>query len=424
MGVIAVLTLFVFGGFLDRALQRKGTEVTAVFRDASQISKRSPVRVDGVDQGRVADVELQEDGRSAVVTLEVFDESLPLYRDARATVDSRNVLGGTYYVDLHRGTPSAGELPGQRIPVTRTTGPVEVDALLSDLRDGERRGLKTMLREIPTALEDELELERTLTTLTRSAPTLRRGVATLRGQRDGDLRALVRNTARLTSDLGREDRSLTGLVGDGALVTEVVARRRDAVQSSILRAATTLPEVRRTMALVDVTLRGTDPLLARLRRSATQVAPALADLRPTVVDADRLLRGARPLLRELRPAARSLAATAQNGGPLLDDLDPSLRRLDETILPDLAKKDPVTGRSTSAMIGPTLGGLGAAAGSYDNRSHMIGLAAGAGERAIDTLPCRTYFLDPDAAGAGKVAECREIAKFLNDLLTYNPIPGP
>jgi len=422
VALIAVLTVLTFGGVFDRALQRKGNEVTAVFRDASQLAKNSPVRVRGVEQGRVRNIDLEEGGRSATVTMEVYDSAKPLHADAKATLKMRNALGGNYYIDLEPGTASSGPLDGV-IPMAQTTNAVEVDALLAHLRRSERAGLKTTLSEVPDALEDEQRLPELLGTVSDAAPGLQRGVAAARGERAGDLTTLVRNTARVTDSLSTDTGQITDLIEGGTIATETIARRKRETQQAISRAAAVLPEVESTMRSLDLTLRNADPLLARLRRPVTQVAPTLARLRPTVIEADRLLRGARPLLEQLRPAAAALASAAREGDPLLRDLDPSITRLAETILPDLNLVDQTSKRTTAQMVGPTISGLGAAAGQYDNLSHMIGLAAGGGERAIDTSPCRTYFLDPDSVDAGRVLECREIAKTIDALFSYNPIPG-
>jgi phospholipid/cholesterol/gamma-HCH transport system substrate-binding protein len=418
-GLVA-LSILVFGGMVNRAFEGKGKTVTAVFNDTSQLVKGDPVRVRGVNEGRVRHIRLNRDGRTATVTMEVYGEALPLHRDASATVKQRTALGGNYFVDLVPGHAAAGPLPSQHIPVARTTNPVEVDTVLRNLRDGERRGLKTLFREVPNALSDRPALPRALSSVADSASLLRAGVAAARGEHDGDLRVLVENTARLTDSLAQNSQALTAMVQHGALVTESIADRGADVQALLDRSASVAPRVEETMRRLDGTLRLTDPLLARLRVPAGEVAPTLRTLRPTLIGAEHLLADARPLFARLRPAATSLAAAARDGSPLLSDLAPSLERLADKIIPDLSKPDPVTRRSTFAMMGPTAAGFSSAAAAYDNLSHFVGLASGGGEGAVDTSPCRTYFTDPDAAGAHDVAECDDIAKFLDDLLHYKP----
>jgi phospholipid/cholesterol/gamma-HCH transport system substrate-binding protein len=420
VAAVVAITVVVFAGGVQRIRERKGEPVEAVFGNPSRLAVGNPVRVNGAVQGRVKKITLDPGGRTSTVRMEVFEDSLPLYRNATATINMRIALGGNFVVNLDPGTPGAGELRAQRIPLSQTGGQTEVDEILSNLRDTERRGMRTMLAELPKALRDDHALERALASVADVSPSLRTGVRALRGERDGDLRRLVQSTARAVGALAEETEPLRSVVEGGAVTLETTARRAADIQATIERADQILPRVITTLRLLDSTLATADPVVSLLRRPAPAIAPTVARLRPTVVDADRLLRLARPLLASLRPASAALARAARAGHPLLDELTPSLQRLDDNILPDLAKPDPVTGRGTHQMIGPTLSGLGAAAAGVDNISHMVALAAGGGERAIDTSPCRTYFTDPTAQ---QIAACRSIAETLNRLLHYNPLPG-
>lgn len=422
VGGLVLLSILIFGGFTNRWFQQeKGTTVSAVFANTGLLSRGEPVRVDGVQQGRVKDLTLNADGRSTTVELEVYEESLPLHKNATARIRFRNALGGKYYVDLDPGTASAGSLPGQQIALADTEGQVEVDQIVATLGEDERTGLKTLLREVPYALEGDGTLDRALGTTADAAPDLRDGIRALRGEEEPDIRDLVSNVDSTVRALGSDTRSLRDVVGGGAVALATTARRSRDIQEIIERGAAMQSRVTRTLAGLDGTLDRADPVLALLKRPAGDVGPTLRVLRPAVVDADRLLQQARPLLRSLRPAARSLARVAQNGRPLVDELEPSIVRADENILPDLGKEDMTSGRSTSLMIGATLAGLGAAASNYDGISHLVGLALGGGERALDTTPCKTYFLQPDTPPE-RLIQCKDTGQILLDLLTYQPTP--
>jgi hypothetical protein len=161
-----------------------------------------------------------------------------------------------------------------------------------------------------------------------------------------------------------------------------------------------------------------DPLVAKLERSVPLVAPTLANLRPTALQTSALLHDAVPLLHSLRPAADNLAVASRPGLSLLNELGPSLSRLDSTILPDLARTDKETGRTTYEMIGPTLASLDSAASGVDGIGHLISLGLGAGEGFLDTSPCKTFITNPTAT---QVIECESMAQVLNGLLNYNPL---
>src|ERR687891_124815 len=56
-------------------------ELRAVVRQANELGPRSPVRVAGVEVGKVKEVEAGE-GNTSVVTLELKDDALPIHEDA------------------------------------------------------------------------------------------------------------------------------------------------------------------------------------------------------------------------------------------------------------------------------------------------------------------------------------------------------
>jgi hypothetical protein len=61
------------------------------------------------------------------------------------------------------------------------------------------------------------------------------------------------------------------------------------------------------------------------------------------------------------------------------------------------------------MIGPTVASLNAASAGFDKVSHFVALTPGGGERALDTLPCKTYFVQP---GSKELLACQTLDEFL------------
>src|SRR5262249_19576677 len=100
-----------------------------------------------------------------------------------------------------------------------------------------------------------------------------------------------------------------------------------------------------------------------------------------------------------------------------DDIQPSLDRIDHTILPYLARKDPGTGYSTTVMIGGTAAGFGGAASALDQNGHMICFPATAGTKSLH-LPCGSSVTDPTKPGARACAALREA---MNASLGYLPL---
>ncbi|WP_205698854.1 MlaD family protein [Conexibacter sp. SYSU D00693] len=422
LGVVVLVIAAGLSGALVGLLSGADTHtVRAVFADGQQLKQGSEVRIQGVPAGEVRDVELNPGGRDATVTMDVEDEAGPLYADAGAVLRFKSVLGGTFYVDLERGSRARGPLSGT-IPVARTARQTEVDDVTAAVQGRARQGLQTLPRETAEALADADAPGRLLDTVARVAPDVRRGVGALRGQQlDRDLRGLVRGVASTVRSLDAPDDGLRRTVAGAAATLATTAARAGELRATLQRAPGTAREVQSTLTRLGATLDLADPLLARLEGPAGQVAPTFRELRPAVVEADRLVDRAVPLLRALRPAASSLAGTARRGLPLVKDLTPSVERLDRTILPYLNEVDPQTKRSTAVMIGGTFTGLASGAGGQmDANGHFIRFPATVGSSPLNSLPCQIYLMNPDAA---QVAACNSLQEALATFMGYQPL-GP
>lgn len=423
---IVVLGLVVIGNFSGigrRLLEGGGSRtVTAMFASAQQLRVGGPVRVNGVDAGRITRITAQDGGRRAKVEMSLMSSAGPLYADASANLRWRTLLGQAFYVSLDRGHPGHGELRGV-IPSGRTTNQVEVEDLTSVFRGGARRALQTLPQQLADGLSNPAAVGDALGAVARISPDVERGVRGLRGsQPDADLRHLVASTAKVVDVIGRSPGQLRDVVSGAAATLDTTGAHAAALQRTLSQAPGVLRRTDLTLAQLDTTLGLADPLVRRLEQPATQVGPTLARLNPTVRGADRLLHRAVPLLRDLRPTVRSLARTSRSGLPLLTELQPSLDRLQNTILPYLAAKDPGTGKSTTVMIGGTFAGLGSeTAGQEDAQGHMLRFALTAGSAPL-YLPCQTYINNPDKA---KAVECQSLQTTLNALVHYNPLaPAP
>lgn len=424
---VAAVTLFVILGMTGAitALFDGGETrtVRALFADTQQLRVGDGVRIDGVKAGEVTDTELSPDRRSSLVTMKVEEQAGPIYADAGAILRFQTVLGGKFYVDIERGSAARGRLAGT-IPVARTARQVEIDDIARVIRGDSARGLQTMPGELATALADEDLPARLLDTVGDVAPAVRRGVGALRGRDvDRDLRGLVADTARTVRALDAPDEQLRTVVTGAAATVSATASRSRAIRSSLRTTPVTLAEIRRTTRRLDRTLGIADPLLTRLQEPARAVAPAFRTLRPVLVDANGLARRAEPLLDALRPGVRSLAGAARRGLPLVEELLPSLDRVDQTILPYLAEKDPGTGKSTAVMIGGSFAGLAAGAGGQmDANGHFIRFPASVGNAPLNSLPCQLYINNPDSA---QIAACNDLTEAVSTFFSYKPLaPTP
>jgi virulence factor Mce-like protein len=415
LAVALVAFALVFTNAPSRWLAPRGETVRAVFTDAQQIRKGDPVRVDGVEAGRVSDIDRAADGRSATVAMVIYEHAQPLYADARAAIRSRTLLGALFVVDLDRGSAAAGELRSGTIPRARTSNQTLIEDVVNGFRQDARAGLRSTLSQLPPALADHTAPARALGAVAGAAPGLARGVRAVRGRQEGDLARLVAGASRTVDALNHPAADAGRLVSAGGTTVAAIARRADALDTSIARLAHVTPDVRRTLLATGRTLRAADPLVAELRDTAPDVRPSAQRLRGTVERADALLTRARPLVRALRPAAHALAETARQGAPLLDALRPSLDRLDQRILPDLAVESPETKHATYEMIGPTVAGLTGAFSYFDGENFFVRFPASGSEQVLDSAPCRTYLTN--TARRDEIADCKALAETLGGLLS-------
>ena len=118
--MFVVLVIASYFAFTRNVPWGRGTEAKVVFNSAQNLRVNSPVRIAGVEVGKVTSVEAldpeSEDGEAAatdgastgaVVTMELDDDGLPLKEDARFTLKPRLFLEGNLFVDVQPGSPSS-----------------------------------------------------------------------------------------------------------------------------------------------------------------------------------------------------------------------------------------------------------------------------------------------------------------------------
>jgi phospholipid/cholesterol/gamma-HCH transport system substrate-binding protein len=307
-GIIALSLLVVLSYFgLTKANPFANPyELRAVFDNASNLKPRSPVRIAGVDVGKVVKVEPITGGeQSAEVTMELKDKALPIHRDAQLKIRSRIFLEGNFFVDIRPGSPSAPELAdGATIPIQQTAGPVQFGQLLSVLQHDTREDLQTFLREYSKGLSG------------KGARGFNRSIrywegayrssslandATLGQDPDRDIQRVLRGQARTFRALARDEQSLKDLVTDFNTTAAAFAAEDAALERSV-------PALRDVVVRGRPALASLDAALPTLRAFARDALPGVRSSKPTLDQAIPFIRQARKLVSpaELRGAAREL----------------------------------------------------------------------------------------------------------------------
>src|ERR1700758_2760497 len=168
-GLLAIVAIVVFTylGFTKFANPFASQyTVHAIFSNASGVKPESPVRIAGVNVGKVTSVgsvsgcklggSLQKTAAStgsqgctaAQVTMTIDDQGLPIHKDATFAIRPRIFLEGNFFVDVSPGTPEAPTAPsGYTFPVQQGTEPVQFDQVVTSLQSETRRNLQTLLQQ-------------------------------------------------------------------------------------------------------------------------------------------------------------------------------------------------------------------------------------------------------------------------------------
>jgi phospholipid/cholesterol/gamma-HCH transport system substrate-binding protein len=282
-----------------------GYELKATFSNSANISLNSPIRIAGVDVGKV--ISTERDGDNTEVTFTVADSGRPIHDDALAAIRPRIFLEGNFFIELDPGSPSAPEMDsGETIPVSRTSTAVQIDEVLSALQTPVRADLGRLLESYGEALTHEPTEEEDQTQLPEvkgktgaealngafkyggDAGRYSAQVAdALLGTQQRDLSRLVASAGRAFGAFAARQRDLQGLIENFNVFTGALAN-----QSSNLST---------TIRLLAPTLRVTHASLVSLNRTLPPLRTYAIELRPAVAELPGLIDASKPFLAQVRP---------------------------------------------------------------------------------------------------------------------------
>ncbi|MEA2390942.1 MAG: phospholipid/cholesterol/gamma-HCH transport system substrate-binding protein, partial [Solirubrobacteraceae bacterium] len=352
-GAIA-LVIVVVGTYLGFA---KGLPFThhytlkAIFRSSNNLHKASPVRIAGVNVGKVATVKPLPGGADrSLVTMQIEDKGLPIHKDATVQVRPRIFLEGNFFVDLKPGSPTAGTVhDGDTLPVQQASAPVQLDQILTSLQADTRHNLQLLLNEYGRGVK--LGGEGFNRSITYWLPAYKNGAivnaATL-GQKAHDLSGYIKESGTVAEALDRNPQQLKSLITDFNTTAAAFASQSNSLSAAIAELPRTLrvgqpallaldnafPPTRALAAALRPAVRSTGPMIdaslpfitqARLLVSQPELRGLVADRRPTVPALARLQSSSVPLYQQVR-----LASSCQNVVVLpwtldkVHDNDPSL----------------------------------------------------------------------------------------------------
>jgi len=152
---LVLIAIFSYFGFTKSNPFADPYEVSALFENADDVTAKAPVRIAGIEVGKVTKVQpLEGTETGARVSMEVEESALPLHRDATLKVRPRIFLEGNKFIEMKPGSPSAPVMEeGDVIPIQQTSASVQFGDILTALQSDTRRDLQVFLKEYSKSLQ-------------------------------------------------------------------------------------------------------------------------------------------------------------------------------------------------------------------------------------------------------------------------------
>jgi phospholipid/cholesterol/gamma-HCH transport system substrate-binding protein len=412
LGVLLIAAIVVYAGFSKHVPFTHGFRVKAVFENANNVRPNSPVRIAGVNIGKVKKVQAYKggDGNMSLVTMEIDKAGLPIHKDATLKVRPRIFLEGNEFVDLQPGTPSAPTIDdGDTIPATQTAAPVQFDQVLTALQSDTRDDLKQLLEGYGTALT----YEPTGADDANQDPAVRgkTGAQALNRSLDYAPGALKNASIVNQAFLGLQSHDLSGLVDNTAKVTRALSASEDSLKGFVTNFNTTLSaladeqgNLKTSIAELGPTLKHTSSALTHLNASfpntrafAKEILPGVKETPATIDAAEPWIAQARKLVspaelggltKELSPTTVDLAKLVNGSLTALPQADLVSQCITHTILPtgDVKIQD---GQFSSdeenyKEFWYSMVGLAGESQNFDGNGHYVRFAVGGGSQTIST----------------------------------------
>jgi phospholipid/cholesterol/gamma-HCH transport system substrate-binding protein len=402
---ILVLIVGIYLAFTKSLPWQQPFEFNAVFQTGNNLRLDSPVRIAGVNVGKVIKVERAKDSDLVKVTMSLDDAGQPIHKDATAMIRSRIFLEGNFFVDLRPGTPGAPIVDdGDTLPVTQTATPVQLDQLLTALQTGDRQYLQDLLKGFGDALTrrpsaaDDAQQDRlvrgksaaqALNESLNDGPGALKGssqVSTaLLGTEPHDLSKLIKGLAKVTTALSTNEEQLKDLITNFNRFFAIFAAEENNLQRSVKLLAPTLEHAHSSLKSLNAAL----PELAGFARDITpgvkETQPTIAAVRPWIAEAQRLFARSElgGLLHSLRPAINSFAVATDNSFDLFAQTNLTSRCFNEVILPSgnvvLNEGNLTTGVENYKEFWYTVVGLAGESQDFEGNGSYTRTATGGGD---------------------------------------------
>jgi ABC-type transporter Mla subunit MlaD len=333
--MLVIVVIAVYFGFTKRIPFKHGYRLNAQFATAVNIKSKSPVRIAGVNIGKVTAIKRQ--GSTGLVSMEIESRGLPIHSDATVKIRPRIFLEGNWFVELQPGSPSARTLSsGSTLPITQASDPVQLDQVLDALNTDTRANLQNFLigygdglTRKPSAADNAeqdpdvrgLNAAQALNKTYQRAPASLRGGAVINqalgGTEPHDISKLVLSIGKVTAALNIHEQQLGELIEN--------------FNSFFHSFAAQAPSLRAAVAVLPSSLRSIDDGLRELDAAFPPARTFALDILPGVKATPATVKATLPWIEqvqaslvpsELGGVAKGLVAAAPQLAKLTSEQSP------------------------------------------------------------------------------------------------------
>jgi phospholipid/cholesterol/gamma-HCH transport system substrate-binding protein len=398
---IAIICYLVFGGGLP--FGSSPYVLRAAFTANTDLHIPSPVRIAGVQVGEVTGVQrINGSPNAGIVVMQIDKSGLPIHADATADIRSRIFLEGNFYVDLHPGTPEAPILrSGSTLPAANTSGPVQLDRILSSLDTSARANLQKLVQGFGAALnkpgaDGTTGAQGLNNALRYSASSFEASAIVnqaLLGEQPADLTGVVKGESRVFKGLAASGAQLPELIDSFDATMGALA----AHQQDLSAAVAALPAVLRATIGADNALdasfaptqafaRALTPSIKQLGATISVTLPWLQQL--TKLSSQDELGG---LLKQLAPAVSNTAAAVKGTTALISQSATLAKCFSNVLVPTgneriTVDSSPPQGLDVYQQLFESAVGLAGATQNFDGNGRYVRATVGGGATGIQTQP--------------------------------------
>jgi phospholipid/cholesterol/gamma-HCH transport system substrate-binding protein len=408
--VLLVLCMATYFGFTKHVPFTHGFRVKAVFPSANSIRTNSPVRIAGVNVGKVKKIERQGGTDAALVTMEIDNKGLPIHKDATVKIRPRIFLEGNFFVDMQPGTPGTPTLgDGDTLPIAQASDPVQLDQVLTALQQDTRTQLQELLDNYgkaltatPTAAQDAAQdpSVRGLTAAQALNKSYRYGGPAFKsvsivndallGTRPHDLSDLIAGLDKTTAALDRNEGALKDLITNFNTTMASFASHDTDLSRTIHLLAPTLDNAKKALTSLNASFPNTRAFAREILPGVRETPATINASFPWIAQTRKLLGKSelRGLVQELSPATADLARLTDRTLTLLPQADLLAKCATNVVLPtgDIKIDDgPLTsGAENYKEFWYAMVGLAGEGQNFDGNGMYVRFQPGGGDQTIST----------------------------------------